>query len=68
MAEFAYNKAKNASFGLTPFELNYGYHPQMFYKKNVKLCSKFKSANKLLTEPKELMIVCQKNFYHTQEF
>ena len=27
MAEFAYNNAKNASTGHTPFELNCGYHP-----------------------------------------
>ena len=29
IAELAYNNAKNASFGHTPFELNYGYHPRM---------------------------------------
>ena len=28
MAEFAYINAKNASTGHTPFELNFGYHPQ----------------------------------------
>ena len=27
MAEFAYNNAKNASTGHTPFELNCGFHP-----------------------------------------
>ena len=27
MAEFAYNNAKNASTGYTPFKLNYGFHP-----------------------------------------
>ena len=27
MAEFAYNNAKNASTGFTPFKLNCGYHP-----------------------------------------
>ena len=35
MAEFAYNNAKNASTGHTPFELNYGYHPRMSYKEDV---------------------------------
>ena len=35
MAEFAYNNAKNASTGYTPFELNFGYHPQMSYEKDV---------------------------------
>ena len=35
MAEFAYNNAKNASIGHTPFELNCSYHPRMSYEKNV---------------------------------
>ena len=67
MAEFAYNNAKNASSGHTPFELNCGYHPQMSYKDNIDPRSKFKSADKLSAELKELMIVCRKNLYHAQE-
>ena len=67
MAEFAYNNAKNASFGHTPFELNCGYHPRMSYKEDVDPCSKSKSADKLLTELRELIIVCRKNFYHAQK-
>ncbi len=35
MAEFAYNNAKNASMGHTPFELNCGFHPRASYKKDV---------------------------------
>ena len=35
MVEFAYNNAKNASTGHTPFELNYSYHPQMSYKEEI---------------------------------
>ncbi len=35
MAEFAYNNAKNASTGYTPFKLNCGYYLQAFYKKDV---------------------------------
>ena len=35
MAEFAYNNTKNASTDHTPFELNYGYYPQMSYKEDV---------------------------------
>ena len=57
MAEFAYNKAKNASTGQTPFELNCGYHPRMSYEENVDPCSKSKSADKLSVKLKELMIV-----------
>ena len=35
MAEFAYNNAKNASTGHTPFELNCGFHPRMLYEEDV---------------------------------
>ena len=67
MAEFAYNNAKNASTGHMPFELNYGYYPQMSYEEDVDPCSQSKSADELLVELRELMIVCQENFYHAQE-
>ena len=67
MTEFAYNNAKNASTGYTPFELNCSYHPQMSYEKDVNPRSQSKLANELSVELKELMIVCQANFYHTQE-
>ena len=40
----------------------------MSYKKNVNPRSKFKSADELLAELRELMIVCQKNLHHTQKF
>ena len=68
MAKFVYNNIKNASTGHTSFELNYGYHPRMLYKKEVDSRSKFKSADKLPAELKELMIVCQKNLHHIQNF
>ena len=68
MAKFAYNNAKNASFNFIQFELNCNYYAQMSYKKNVDFYSKSKSANKLLAEPKELMIVCRKNLHHAQNF
>ena len=68
MAEFAYNNAKNASTGHTPFELNCGYHSRILYKEKVNSRSKSKSADKLSVELRELMIVCQENFYHAQEF
>ena len=67
MAEFAYNYAKNASSDHTLFKLNCGYHPRMFYKKNVNPRFKSKSADKLSTELRELMIVCRKNLYHAQK-
>ena len=67
MAEFAYNNAKNASTGHTPFELNCGYHPRISYKEKVDPRSQSKSADELLAELRELMIVCRENLYHAQE-
>ena len=58
IAEFAYNNSKNASTGHTLFELNYGYHLRMSYKEDVDPRSQSKSADELLTELRELMIVC----------
>ena len=67
MAKFAYNNTKNASTGHTPFEVNSGYHPRMSYKEDIDSHSKSKSADKLLAELRELMIVCWKNLYHAQK-
>ena len=58
IAEFAYNNAKNASTGHTPFELNCGYHRWMSYEEEVDPRSKLKSADKLSAKLRELMIVC----------
>ena len=35
MAEFTYNNAKNASTGYMLFESNCGYHPWVFYEKDL---------------------------------
>ena len=67
MAEFAYNNAKNASTGHTPFELNCGYHPRVSYEEDIDPRSKSKSADKLSAELWELMTVCQENLHHAQE-
>ena len=64
MVEFAYNNTKNAGTSHIPFELNYGDHPRMSYKKDVNLCSQSKSVDKLSAKVRELMIVCQKNLYY----
>ena len=64
MAEFAYNNAKNASTGHTPFELNSGYHLQVFYEEDIDPRYKPKSVNKLLAELQELITVCRKDLYH----
>ena len=67
MAKFAYNNAKNASTGYTPFELNCGYHPWISYKNNIDFRSQSKSVDKLVAELRELIIVCRENLYHAQE-
>ena len=67
MAKFVYNNVKNVKTGHTPFGLNCGYHPWMLYKEEVDSRSKFKSANKLLAELRELMIVCRENLYFAQK-
>ncbi len=50
MTEFIYNNAKNISTGHIFFKLNYSYYPHIFYKKDIDLYSKLKSANELSTE------------------
>ena len=58
MAKFAYNNAKNASTGYTPFELNCGYHPYVFFEENLDPRSKSKIVEELSSELQELMTVC----------
>ena len=58
ITEFAYNNAKNASTGFTPFELNCGYHPQISYEEDLDPRSKSKTAEELSSELRELMTVC----------
>ncbi len=64
MAEFAYNNAKNASTGHTPFELNCGYHPRVSFEEDVNSRSRSCSANKLAEELRDLMEVCCQNLLH----
>ena len=47
MAELAYNNAKNASTGHTPFELNCGYHRRVSYEEDLDTRSKSKAADEL---------------------
>ena len=64
MAEFAYNNTKNANIGHTPFELNCGYHPRMSFKEDVDARLKFRFADKLIGELKDLIKVCCQNLLH----
>ena len=68
IAKFAYNNAKNTSTKYTSFELNCGYHPQVFFENNVNLYSRSCSTNKLAKELKELIDIYQQNLLHAQEF
>ena len=65
MAEFANNNAINASNGHTFFELNCGYLSRVFYKEDLDLRLKSKTVEELSSELRNLMAVCQQNFYHT---
>ena len=64
MAEFAYNNVKNASTGYTSFELNCGYHPRVFFEKDVDPHSKSCSANELAKKLRELMEIYCQNLLH----
>ena len=65
--EFAYNNAKNASTGHTPFEFNCGYHPRVFFKEDIDPRSRSCFANKLAKKLKELREVCCQNLFHAQK-
>ena len=67
MTEFAYNNAKNASTGHTPFELNCGIYLQMSYEEDIDPYSQSKSADELSAELRELMIICRENLHHAQK-
>ena len=67
MAEFAYNNAKNASTGYTPFELNCGYHLCVSYEEDLDPHLKSRTAEKLSFELRKLMTVCQQNLHHAQK-
>ena len=67
MAEFAYNNAKNASTGHTPFELNCGFHPRVSFEDDVDPRSRSRSANELAKELRELIEICQQNLLHAQK-
>ena len=66
MAEFAYNNAKHASMGYTLFELTCGYHPRVFYKKDVDPHSRSKAADKLTQKFRNLMVARRKNLQYVQ--
>ena len=64
IAKFAYNNAKNASTGHTPFKLNCGYHLCVSFKEETDPHSWSKTADKLLIKLQELITICQKNLHY----
>ena len=64
MAEFAYNNAKNASTGFTPFELNCGYHLWVSYKEDLDPHSQLKTAEELSSKFQNLIAAYKQNFYY----
>ena len=58
------NWEQDASTGHTLFELNCGYNPRVSFEENVDSRSKSRSANKLVTELRELIEVCCQNLFH----
>lgn len=64
---FIYNTAKNVSTGQTLFELNYSYHPQVSFKKDVNPCFKSRFADRILANIWELIIVCLENSLYAQK-
>ena len=67
MAEFAFNNSKHSSTGLTPFELNCGYHPRMGYEDELDPRSRSRAAGAEVAELKELMDLCKANLRGAQE-
>ena len=67
MAEFIYNNTKNASTSQTLFEFNCGYHPRVFFGKDIDLRMKTYSAKELVKELRELIEVCCQNLLYVQE-
>ena len=66
MAEFTYNNPKNASTGHTPFELNFDYHPRVFFEDECDTRSRSSLVKGLVIELRELMNICRQNLLHAQ--
>ena len=67
MAKFAYNNAKHASIEYTPFELNCGYHPRVFYKENIHFHFRSKATDELTKKLRNLMVLYNENLKYAQE-
>lgn len=68
MAKFTYNYIRNTNTDHTSFKLNYRYYSWISCIKNVDFYSKSKLTDKLLTKPRELIIIYKKNLDYAQKF
>ena len=67
MADFTYNKVKNASISYMFFKLNYNYYFYIFYKNDLNPDFKSRAIDKLAGKLRELITFYQKNLRHAQE-
>lgn len=67
MAEFAYKIIKNRNISYINFELKYGYHFQVLFKKNINSCFQSKTAKNLASKLKDLIKICRKNLPYAQK-
>ncbi len=67
MVKLAYNNAKNADISHTPFELNYGFYPQVLFQEDVNPPSRSCFANKLANKLKRLIEICYQNLLYIQK-
>ncbi len=67
IAEFTYNNTKNANTGYTLFKLNYGFYPQVLFKKDNNSCFRSRLVNKLSDKLRELIEICYQNLFYVQE-
>lgn len=63
MAKFVYKNTKNSNNNCTHFELDCGYHLCVFFKKNKNSHFYLKTADKLVVQLQQLLIVYYENFY-----
>ena len=64
ITEFVYNNTKSTSTGHTLFKLNYVYHPRVLFEEDINFYLRFRSANKLAEELRELIKVYYQNLLH----
>ncbi len=67
MAKFVHNNAKNTSTNHILSEFNYGFHPQVLFKKNLDSQSRSRLANKPADKLRELIEICCQNLLYTQD-